>query len=213
MDTAYLTNRLCKPLAHLLIAALALLTLSSCLLLSSAPESPDELGADRGTTDTGVDVSVDRGDQATPPDMPPDTPVDEGQDVEPQLASLTGNVSRSAEPQNGGVGPVYVAVLDGNPIVDMSASIVAFDVIASADLSDSDASVSYSVEDIPVSDEAYFIFAFLDDDNNASPVYPNPRDPDLVAIEMGGGVTLPTIELSEATEYELDIVLNMIFPF
>ena len=198
--------------ALLLLTSLMAVTLSGCLLLSSAPERPQNLGGDAAEADTGRDVSPDQVDHGAS-DTAQDVAVDPGIDAEPQFASLSGNVSRSAEPENGGVGPVYVAILDDNPISNLSASIVAFDVIASADLSSADTSVAYSIEQIPVWEDTYFIFAFLDDDNNASPVYPNPRSPDLVAIEVGAGVTLPTIVLSEERAYELDIVLNMSFPF
>ena len=208
METAYSRGHLTRAVAHLTIAVVATLALSGCLLLSSAPERPDELGADAGVSDTGVDVSPDQRDQANP-----DVPADSGQDVEPQLASLVGNVSRSAEPQNGGVGPIYIAVLESNPLINPGSDIMGVDFIASADLSSSDASVPYSIEDIPVSDEPYFILAFLDDDNNAGTVYPTPRSPDLIAAEILTGVSLPTIELSEAREYELDIVLTVVYPF
>lgn len=198
------------------ITALTILLLPGCLLLSSAPERPEGPGEETGSTDAGSDTATDQdasADTSTGQDVTTDPSADADVDETPRFATLSGNVSRSTDPKNGGVGPLYIAVLERNPITSPGTDILGVDVVPSADLSESDASVPYSVEGIPVSDEPYFVLAFLDDDSNASTVYPTPNKPDLIAIVAGVGVTLPTITLAEEGDYELDLVLNLEYPF
>ena len=191
-----------------LLVAASLLVLPSCLLLSEAPERPDNLGEDAGSSDLADSDAA--GDLAE--DDAPDQSDDSAGDDLTGFASLNGNVTRSREPGSGGIGTLYIAVLEQNPITSPGTEIVGFAAIADADMSEAEASIEYNIENIPASSDEYFILAFLDDDNNASAVYPLPADPDLVALEGGVGVSLPTVVLDEARAFTRDIVLNLPYP-
>ena len=181
-----------------------------CLLLSEAPERPSDFGEAVGVGDMSADDGGTDNDVAG--DVTEDPTEDNGQPDATGFASLSGNVTRSMEPANGGVGTLYIIVLERNPISSPGTRFLGFTTIANADMSEAEASIEYAIEDIPISSDEYHILAFLDDDNNARTVYPLPEDPDLVAIEGVGGVSLPTVVMDEARAFTLDIVLNLTYP-
>lgn len=140
----------------------------------------------------------------------PDTSMDAPPD--PTLASMAGNVTRSAEPAAGGRGNLYIAVLDADPVTSFgSANLVAMAVIESVDMSASGVSIPYRIDNIPLRAQAYYVNAFLDDNNNAAAGdRPGPDRGDLVSLN---GFSSPTITLSTAGEKTLNIVLSSRMPF
>ncbi|MAQ14153.1 MAG: hypothetical protein CMN30_05065 [Sandaracinus sp.] len=124
--------------------------------------------------------------------------------------SLAGTVSRtaSATPEADGVGPVYIAVFDRDPVTNRdTAVLVGQAIVASADLSDASASVPYTLEGIPPRAEPYFVSAFFDADMNAGtdPATAGPDRGDLVSL-MGLGS--PQVTVPDAAPVDFDVVLN-----
>lgn len=125
-------------------------------------------------------------------------------------ASLAGTIRRTAMPKAGGKGPLYIAVFDGNPVVDSkNAVLVGQTLIAEADLAAADAMVSYRIEGIPHSPKVRQVLAFLDDNRTAKPPSPGPDAGDLVTLDGIAGikVTLPSEQ-----EVTLNLVLNAVLP-
>lgn len=125
-------------------------------------------------------------------------------------ASLSGTIRRTATPKAGGKGPLYIAVFDGNPVVDSkNAVLVGQTLIAEADLAAMDAMVSYRIEGIPSSTKVRQVLAFLDDNRTAKPPGTGPDAGDLVTLDGIGGikVTLPAEQ-----EVTLNLVLNAVLP-
>jgi hypothetical protein len=160
------------------------------------------------------DASVGVGDASSSPDASTDAATaplgcDAG-----TCGSLVGHVSRKSTTmaQHGGVGNVYIAVFDGNPIADQAnAKVVAQTVLMNVDLGASSASFAYRVDGIPVRAAEYQVVAFLDDDHNASATNPAPSKGDLVTIDLMafGGVKAPVTKSGDTT---LDLQLNAALP-
>lgn len=125
-------------------------------------------------------------------------------------AKLSGTISRTATPKAGGKGPLYVAVFEGNPVVDSkNAVLVAQTVVTDADLSAPDAKVSYRIEGIAPSARERQVLAFLDDNRTARPPAPGPDAGDLVTLDGIGGIK---VTLSMEKEVPLNLVLNAVIP-
>lgn len=139
-------------------------------------------------------------------------PVNEGEpDAAPaaQTATLRGVVTASAQPANGGVGALYVAVTDRSPIMG-DAEPVAGIVIESADFSVEGAAVAYELV-VPVAEMAVYVTAFLDDNGNAETV--DPPGPDMGDLMSLDGLDPPSIVVASPGDYTLDLDLNFAFPF
>jgi hypothetical protein len=129
-------------------------------------------------------------------------------------ASLVGHVVRKAttKPQHGGIGNVYVAVFDGNPITDMAhARVVGRVIVADADLSSDTASVAYRVDGIPARATEYQVIAFLDDDHDATAQSPAPNKGDLASIDLAGFGGIKIV-IAGAGDTSLDLPLNAALP-
>ena len=129
-------------------------------------------------------------------------------------ASLVGRVVRKAttKPQHGGIGNVYVAVFDGNPITDMNnAHVVGRVIVANADLSADTASVAYRVDGVPTRAAEYQVIAFLDDDHDATAQSPAPNKGDLASIDLAGFGGIK-VTLAHAGDTSLDLPLNAALP-
>ncbi|MEZ4231804.1 MAG: hypothetical protein R3B89_21695 [Polyangiaceae bacterium] len=127
-------------------------------------------------------------------------------------ASLEGRIGRTARIPSGldGIGNVYIAVFADNPVTNMNAEALANTLIMDADLSVDGTSVSYRVDNIPVSSEPRFVVAFMDDDGNVSQADPSPKKPDLIAFD---GLSPISVTLATPGVTELDLVLNAEIPF
>lgn len=129
------------------------------------------------------------------------------------MAVLTGAVSRTAEPMADGVGGLYIAVFDRDPVSDPdNAMAVGMVVVEDVDMTDPSTTVDYTVMGIPPRTDPYFVTAFLDDNDNATmSADAGPDRGDLVAIE--GVASSPRVTLDAADTFELDLVLNFNLPF
>jgi hypothetical protein len=160
--------------------------------------------------DTATDTAVET-DTTVVPDV-----------VTPEGAVLTGVVSRSGAParDGDGIGDLYIAVLDGNPLAGFGGgggpapNAVGVQLIENADLSSTSTQIEYRIEGIPPRAEAYYISAFLDDDGNAEPgAGAEPDRGDLLNLESLLPPALPTLVMDAASAYEYDIDLNQTRPF
>jgi len=126
---------------------------------------------------------------------------------------LEGVVTRTAEPRAGGIGHLYIAVFDRDPVTNRdSAVVVARTLIENADMSDDAAEIPYSVEEVPPRAEPYFVTAFLDDDGDAG-MDPETAGPDMGDLVVLEGLGSPQVTVSSAETVSFDIVLNTNLPF
>lgn len=174
-----------------------------------ASSQPNDAGSvsDAATVRDAATFDIDAG--TTPIDSGTLSPCDAS-----ACASLVGKVMRKAatKPQHGGVGDVYVAVFDGNPITDaQNAKVVARTLLTNVDLTQDTAQVAYRVDGIPARAQGYQVIAFLDDDRNASAQSPGPSKGDLVTIDLAGfsGIKLTVATPGDTT---LDLPLNAALP-
>lgn len=130
--------------------------------------------------------------------------------------ALVGNVLRVAatKPSAGGKGNVYVAVFDGNPILDPDNAVaVGRAIVENVDMTADDAKVAYRVDKLPVRDAPYQVVAFLDDNNNAtSGERPGPDKGDLVSLQIDPEFSGVKAIVSSASDVKLDIPLNAALP-
>ena len=167
----------------------------------------------------GVDMAMTTptGDMAGGEDMAADmaTPTDMGGGdmmMAGEFATMSGVVTRSVEPKNGGVGDLYVAVFDGNPMTGQG-ELVATAIIEDADMNPADVSIPYQVTMIPVRAEPYYYTAFLDDNDTVDQSDPDNAGPDKDDLIHVSGFSVPQTSFSEARNYEIDLDLNLAIPF
>ncbi len=125
--------------------------------------------------------------------------------------TLFGVVTRSAAPAAGGVGGLYLAVFDGDPL--SGGQLVANSLIEGADMTAGDVSIAYQIEDIPVRPEDYFVIGFLDDNGTVNPNDESTQRPDrgdLVSLQ-GFGAPKVTVDSPGETEFDIDLNVNMPF--
>ncbi len=133
-------------------------------------------------------------------------------DMAPTGGVLVGNVGRSAEPRNGGVGPLFIALFEKNPITASTTGqdpvLVAFQRIENVDFTSSNTMIPYRLEGIPPRAEPYFITAFLDDNMTADTSSPESAGPDRNDLISLDGVGPVTVTIDQADEFMLDLDLN-----
>ena len=125
--------------------------------------------------------------------------------------TIFGVVTRSASPANGGVGGLYLAVFDGDPL--SGGQPVANTLIENVDMNPTDAAIAYQIDDIPVRPDDYFIIGFLDDNGTVNPNDMDSQRPDrgaLVSLQ-GFGAPSVTVDVAGATEFDIDLNVNMPF--
>ncbi|GAB5543086.1 MAG: hypothetical protein RLO52_26805 [Sandaracinaceae bacterium] len=165
-----------------------------------------------------MDAGTDRVDAAPAPDAGPPAEPDAGDPPAPDAAAgmtggLAGVVTRTAMPRAGGVGHLYLAVFDRDPVTNRdTAMVVGRVIVEDADMSSADAAIPYAIDGIPPRAEPYFVSGFLDDNMNAGtdPETAGPDRGDLVTLEGFGS---PTVTVSSAETVAYDIVLNTNLPF
>jgi hypothetical protein len=174
--------------------------------------SPEDMGMTSPPEDMGSDE-----DMATPPvDMNTTPPADMG-GGDPDMmagdfATMKGVVTRSVEPVNGGVGDLYVAIFDGNPQTGQG-TLVATAIIEDVDMNPPGIQVPYEVTMIPVRAESYYYTAFLDDNNTVDQSDPDNAGPDKDDLIHVSGFSIPQRSFDSATQYDVDIDLNLALPF
>ena len=116
-----------------------------------------------------------------------------------------------ADPQSGGIGHIYIAVFTDDPVwATDSADVAGLALLTDVDFSGGSAEVAYEITDIEPRDGEYYLVAFLDDNGTATDADPSPDQGDLFTFETMG---VPTVDLPEPGEYEVDLVLNAVMPF
>ena len=160
-----------------------------------------------GGEDMGEDMAQDGGveDMAPPQDMGGDFGV------------LVGHITRSTAPNNGGVGPVYIALFERNPITASTSGsdpgLVAFQRIENVNFNPDGTRVPYRLEGIPPRMEQYFITAFLDDNmtaNMGDPMKAGPDRGDLISLDGIGPVKV-TVDMVGEKMFDVDLNFSMLF--
>jgi hypothetical protein len=189
-----------------------------CEPIPSADMAADLAASDMSTQDMSVEQDLGpTPDMTATPDMTPDMPVE--QDMAPDMvaatdATLTGKITRSTAPKAGGKGGLYVAIFERNPITNQNdPGLVARTLIPDADMTAAGASYTYTLGPIPTRAEAYYITAFLDDNNTVNMNDPSKAGPDKGDLVSLDGFNFPTVTVSQPGEETLDIVLNIAMPF
>ena len=165
-----------------------------------------------------IDAAVPADDAFTPVADDAFTPVaDDAGSVDaarPSGGSITGRITRSAMPMAGGRGNLYIAVFTSDPVTDrMGARNVANARIENVDMRARDVSVPYTVSGIPPRAEAYYVTAFLDDNNTvdtSDPATAGPDRGDLVALS---GFSSTRVTVADTRPVSLDLDLNFNLPF
>jgi hypothetical protein len=138
-------------------------------------------------------------------------------DPEPGMttASLMGEVTRSIEPVHGGIGTLYLAVFELDPVENMDAGLMplAQATVAEVDLHAEGSSVTYEITDIAPRAEPYFVTAFLDDNGTVNVADPETSGPDMGDLVSLDGFASPAVVLDKAGTLAFDIDLNFAMPF
>lgn len=179
---------------HDLTMLLALTVAGAC---SSDPTTPGGGGA---TGDT-PDAAVSSGGTADAPSAD-------------HAASVSGRVTRSAQPTGDAKGNLYIALFDQDPIAHKdTAKAVGNALLMSTDLSAQGASVTYSITGVPPRAEDYYAIAFLDDNGNVDQSNPSAAGPDKGDLVSLNGVSAPKVKLAEAGPHTQDLDLSLVMPF
>jgi hypothetical protein len=129
-------------------------------------------------------------------------------------ASVTGHVTRSAQPSGDAKGNIYVALFDQDPIAHKDTAMsVGNALLSSADLSGTGASVMYSITGVPPRAEDYYAIAFLDDNGNVDQSNPSAAGPDKGDLVSLNGVSAPKLKVAEAGPHTQDLDLSLVMPF
>lgn len=149
-------------------------------------------------------------DTAAPDAAPPSPPVD----ADPgNLATLSGDVVRTTEPMAGGVGNLYIALFEQDPVTSPSPPApVGQALVEAADMSGANARIPYEIAGVAVRSAPYYVVAFLDDNMNASmdPATAGPDRGDLVSLD---GLASPSVQVARPGTVDFEIVLNTALPF
>ena len=141
-----------------------------------------------------------------------DADTDADTDV-PTNATLSGDVFRSVPAAEDGVGDLYVAVFDADPVwASDTAQVVGRQLITGADLSADGAAIAYRIEDIPPRGSAYYVLGFLDDNGNVDPSGPAPDKGDLITFDLNT-FGAPQVLITSGGEVVKDVDLNAEMPF
>ena len=189
---------------------MTLLLLFACTQdnISASGETGWEVDAD-ADADADSDTDSDADGDA---DSDADSDTDADTDV-PGNAALSGNVMRSVPPSEDGVGDLYIAVFDADPVwASDTAQLVGRQLITAADLSADGSSIAYRIEDIPPRSTAYYILGFLDDNGNVDGSAPAPDKGDLITFDLNT-FGAPQVAITSGGEVIQDVDLNAEMPF
>lgn len=159
--------------------------------------SPSDMAADMAVVDMAADMAADMSDG--------------------EFGVLVGKITRTVQPKNGGVGPVFVALFEKNPITSSTSGadpgLVAFQRIENVNFTDPATAVPFRLEAIPPRPEPYFIIAFLDDNMSADTAMPETAGPDRDDLVSLNGIGTPKVTINAPGESMLDLVLNIAMIF
>ncbi len=130
-----------------------------------------------------------------------------------QLATLSGNVTRSVAPTAGGVGNLFIALFEQDPVTSMNPPAPVGQVlIENADMSGDGAAIAYEIPNVALRADPYFIVAFLDDNGTAA-MDPASAGPDMGDLVSLSGLASPSVVINQAGVVQQDIDLNLAMPF
>ena len=177
----------------------------------SSPTPPSSMGTTPGmpapTADAGAPAPV--ADAGTTPPVEPDpgtSPAEGG--------TMFGQITRSGSPRSGGIGHIYVALFDADPVrARDSANLIVNVRIENADMSSSSASIPYELAGIPTRAAPYYVVAFLDDNGTVSATEADAAGPDRGDLISLDGFSSPTVLVNDTARQQYDIDLNFNRPF
>jgi hypothetical protein len=122
---------------------------------------------------------------------------------------VSGTVTRSTELAEGndGIGTLWLAVVDN---CGFDFEVAAAAMIPDADLSRPGAAAPFTVPDVP--EGAWFVIAYLDDNENAQLPDPQPDPGDLVGSDGLGGVACMPVIVDGAAVEGITLDLNFVLP-
>ena len=185
----------------------------------SAPTDDDDV-ADDDDTAPDDDDAVDDDDTApddddTAPDDDDAGPDDDDSapdddDTSVVTGSLSGDITRSADYSDDGIGDLHVIVFGTNPIAGPGKpETIATALLPAVDLTDPATVVPYAVDGIPVRVDPYWITAIFDDNGTASPSGAPSDTGDLIPTINGDP---PTFVMDSSIGLTLDLELNAQHP-
>lgn len=179
-------------------APFAAALLTAATLCSGGCTDPNDPPVEEGT-DLAVRDAAAPSDQAAPV----------GDAPAPRTA-LFGQITRTARPKNGGKGDLFVAVFEGNPVIDAkNARLLGQQLIPSVDFTDDKTTIPYRIEAIQRAQREVQVLAFLDDNHTTTAMNPAPDAGDPVTLDGLGGIK---IQLTVDADNHRDLVLNAIIP-
>ncbi len=130
------------------------------------------------------------------------------------VAKLAGSITRTAAPMGDGMGDVYVALFDRDPVAQMSqAQVVARQRLVGVNLAGAGASIAYELADITPRAADYYLVAFLDDNGNVDAAHPEQAGPDKGDLVSLDGLAAPKVAVTSAADHAHPITLNSVLPF
>ena len=172
----------------------------------AAPDDDDTTANDDDAAPDDDDTTADDDDAVDDDDA-----ADDDDDSPPSGEALLGGViTRSADLEHDGLGDLYVAIFDGNP-VDLvnTPNVLATHLLPATDLTDPTTQIAYAVAVVPSGDLLH-VMAFFDDNGNVDVSVPGPDQSDLVSLE---GLAAPTVVVASDDGGALDLDLNFAMPF
>lgn len=189
------------------------LSLSISLVLTAAACDTDDPAAPDASTapvDAGTAATPDAGSSSTP-----DAGAIDHDSGPPPVGggALAGVITRSAMPAAGGVGGLYVAIFDRDPVTMRDTAVaVGRAIVEDADMREASAAIPYEVTMIPPRAAPYYVTAFLDDNGTvgSDPDAAGPDRGDLVALD---GFASHQVVVDGERRVTLDLDLNFNLPF
>ena len=140
-----------------------------------------------------------------------DGPLDTGADTDddPDVPTIYGEITYSENLVEDGVGNLYVAVFDKDPVWNSnSATAMGRQVIRDVDFNTDGPPPSYSISGVPPRSSAYYLLAFFDDNGTADETEPTPDKGDLISFDQGT-LGSPQIVVSGSAMHDIDLNMKM----
>ena len=189
---------------------MTLLLLAACTgdNITSEFDTQNNVEAD-ADTDADSDTDTD-----TDADADADSDTDTDADTDPnELAVVSGEITYSVPTTEDGIGDLYVAIFDKDPVWD-SANAVAqgMDLIEDVDFNTDGPAPTYQIADITPRGTAYYILAFFDDNGTATLDNPVPDKGDLISFDLNT-FGAPQVLVTAGGEVTHNVDLNAEMPF
>jgi len=173
--------------------------------ITSAIDTQVEADAD-ADADADTDADTDADSDA---DSDADTDADSDADTDPATASISGEITFSVPIVDDGVGNLYVAVFDKDPVWDSAnATAMGQQIISDVDFNVDGPVPTYSISGIEPRSTAYYVLAFFDDNGTASEITPTPDKGDLISFDLNT-VGAPQVMINGDTTKDIDLNAEM----